>query len=277
MGNETATDYSRLERSAAAMRKDILEMGLAAAKSEIHLGGSLSCVEILAALYLNVMRYKTSCPCDEESDIFIFSKGHGAPALYAAMHQVGLVADDEIKTFKQPGSFLTGHPSRNVERGIVFSSGSLGQGLSLGIGSCLAARHFGYENRRVYVLLGDGECDEGSIWEAAMCAAHYGLSNLIAIVDANGLQYDESTYETMTLGNQVLKWESFGWDAVMVNGHDFSELIPALEASSEKPRVIIAKTVKGKGVSFAEGVASWHSAQLTQKLYDQAMAEIEEY
>lgn len=275
MGDKLSSEKAeRLKAISAAMRHDILDMGLAAGASGIHLGGSFSCVEILASLYFEVMYFDPDDPGSGTRDRFVFSKGHGAPALWAALHQAGVVADEELATFKKPNTFLTGHPSRNLARGVDFSSGSLGQGLSLGVGSCLAMRQQGNHASRCFVLLGDGECDEGSVWEAAMSASHYGLGNLIAIVDANVLQYDGPTDAVLSLGDLTAKWAAFGWEVEEVNGHSHSELVPALSRRSEKPRAIIAHTVKGKGASFAEGVAAWHNSRLTQALYDQAVEEL---
>lgn len=275
MGYESeATGATRLRQLAASMRKDVLDMGLAAGGMGIHLGGSFSCVEILAALYFDVMRFDAGDPSSPGRDRFIFSKGHGAPALWAALHQAGIVGDGELSTFKQPGSFLTGHPSRNPSRGVDFSSGSLGQGLSLGVGVCLAMRLLGNVSSRCFVLLGDGECDEGSVWEAAMSASHYGLGNLVAVVDANALQYDGPTEEVLSLGDLAAKWSSFGWAVDEVDGHDFGQLIPALRRRTEVPHVVIANTVKGKGAGFAEGVAAWHNSRLTQDLYERALVEL---
>lgn len=271
----TREDADRLRGIARDMRRDILEMGLAAGSTGIHLGGAFSCVEILAALYFDVMRFDPRRPGSPERDRLVFSKGHGAPALYAALHRLGLVADDELATFKAPGSFLTGHPSRDLGRGVDFSSGSLGQGLSLGVGCCLAMRRLGNLGSRCFVLLGDGECDEGSVWEAAMSASHYGLGNLCAVVDANGLQYDGPTGEVLSLGDLAAKWGAFGWDVVEVDGHDFAGLVPALGARGEgRPRAVIARTVKGKGASFAEGAPEWHNSRLTRELYETALAEL---
>lgn len=255
------------------MRLDCLTMGLTAGNEGIHIGGAFSCVEILAALYLITMKCSDKDQTRPYEDRLILSKGHAAPALYAALHQVGLVADEELSTFKQTGSFLTGHPSRDVGRGIDFSSGSLGQGLSLGVGVALAAK-LKQETFRTFVIIGDGECDEGSIWEAAMAAAHFKLDNIIAVIDANVLQYDGETEDVMDLGDLSSKWRSFGWDVEEINGHDFNEIIPALERRSSTPRVVIAHTCKGKGVSFSEGVRSWHHARLTDALYAQAVDEL---
>ena len=257
------------------MRKDILKMALAAKREGGHLGGSLSAVEILAALYGGAMRFDPKSPADETRDRFIFSKGHGVMAQYAAYRQIGLLTEEQILTYKQSGSVVTAHPSLNPDLGVEFSSGSLGQGLSQGVGVALALKRKGNFESRVFVLLGDGECDEGSVWEAAMAAASYRLDNLVAIVDKNGLQYDGDTEKVLDLGNLAAKWSAFGWDAVDVDGHDVSRLQEGLSRKGEKPLAVIAHTVKGKGVSFMEDVPAWHHGVVTQKIYDQAMAELE--
>lgn len=254
------------------MRKDLLRMGLASKSAGAHLGGSLSLVEIMAALYGGVMNYEVD---DPKRDRLIFSKGHGVMAQYVALKQVGLMTDEEILSYKQTGSIASAHPSIHQSRlGIDFASGSLGQGLSLGVGTCLALRRKNIDSR-VFVVLGDGECDEGSVWEAAESAAHYSLSNLVAIIDMNGLQYDGPTDGVLQKGDFASKWCSFGWDAIDVDGHDLSALTEALAKKNEHPLAIIAHTKKGKGISFMEMVPSWHHNIVTQKVYDQAMAELE--
>ncbi|WP_165046217.1 transketolase [Adlercreutzia sp. ZJ138] len=274
MGKELTEEKVRfLVDVASSMRKDILDMGLSAGSTGIHLGGSFSCVEILAVLFCAAMNINTTNLEDPNRDRFVFSKGHGAPALWAALHHLGIVADDELGSFKKPGTFLTGHPSRNIARGVDFSSGSLGQGLSLGVGVGLAAKARGID-KRCFVLLGDGECDEGSIWEAAMSAAHFGINNLTAIVDANVLQYDGPTDDVMSLGDLCAKWSAFGWEVREVDGHDVSQLYQAFVRESDAPVVVIARTVKGKGASFAEGVSAWHNSRLTQQLYNQAINDL---
>lgn len=268
----TASDIVEKVRQ---MRADCLVMGLAAGNNGIHLGGSCSAAEIVAALYFGVMRFNPDNPHHPLRDRFIFSKGHGVPIQYAAFHQMGIVGEDELRSFKQAGSRLTGHPSWGRVDGVDFSSGSLGQGLSLGVGSCLALRYQGNTASRVFVLLGDGECDEGSVWEAAMSASHYGLNNLVAIVDANELQYDGATSCVLDLGNLGAKWRAFGWDVAEVDGHNVEALLDAFNCSGlDVPRVVIAKTIKGKGFSFSEGVAAWHHARLTRELYDKGMSEL---
>ena len=257
------------------MRKDILKMALAAKREGGHLGGSLSAVEILAALYGGAMRFDPKSPADETRDRFIFSKGHGVMAQYAAYRQIGLLTEEQILTYKQSGSVVTAHPSLNPDLGVEFSSGSLGQGLSQGVGVALALKRKGNLDSRVFVLLGDGECDEGSVWEAAMAAASYRLCNLVAIVDKNGLQYDGDTEKVLALDDLAAKWSAFGWDAVDVNGHDVAKLLEAFSTRGDKPLAVIAHTVKGKGVSFMENAPAWHHSILTQRQFDQAMAELE--
>ena len=257
------------------MRKDILKMALAAKREGGHLGGSLSAVEILAALYGGAMRFDPKSPADETRDRFIFSKGHGVMAQYAAYRQIGLLTEEQILTYKQSGSVVTAHPSLNPDLGVEFSSGSLGQGLSQGVGVALALKRKGNFESRVFVLLGDGECDEGSVWEAAMAAASYRLDNLVAIVDKNGLQYDGDTEKVLALDDLAAKWSAFGWDAVDVDGHDVARLQEVLSQKGEKPLAVIAHTVKGKGISFMENVPAWHHSILTQRQFDQAMAELD--
>ncbi len=251
-------------------------MGLAAKSAGAHLGGSLSLVEVMAALYGDVMTFDPKKPNAEDRDRLIFSKGHGVMAQYVALKQIGLLTEEELLTYKATGSIVSAHPSIHQTRlGIDFASGSLGQGLSQGVGVALALRKKANETSRVFVILGDGECDEGSIWEAAAAAAHYGLKNLVAIVDENQLQYDGPTDQVLNLTDLSAKWRAFGWDSVEVDGHNVEAITAALKTPHEKPFALIAKTIKGKGVSFMENVAAWHHGIVTQKIYDQAMAELE--
>lgn len=267
-------DRTELAADAREMRKDIIRMTYATGRTGAHIGGSLSLVEIMAALYLDVLRFSPAEPEDERRDRLILSKGHGAMAQYAAMRQAGILDEEELLTYKKHDSRLSAHPARNTALGIEFSSGSLGQGLSQGVGTALALRRKG-NDARVFVILGDGECDEGSVWEAAMSASHFGLTNLTAIVDENGLQYDGATSATMRLAPFCEKWRAFGWAADEVDGHDLSALLAALHAPADRPHVILAKTVKGKGVSFMENDPKWHNGRLTQAQYEQAIAEQE--
>ena len=257
------------------MRRDILRMALAAKREGGHLGGSLSAVEILAALYSGGMNFDPKCPADETRDRFIFSKGHGVMAQYAAFRQIGLLTEEQVLTYKQAGSVVTAHPSLNPNLGMEFASGSLGLGLSQGVGVALALKRKKNLTSRVFVLLGDGECDEGSVWEAVLSAANYRLGNLVAIVDKNGLQYDGDTEKVLALDDLVSKWTAFGWNAVDVDGHDVTKLLEAFSIRGDRPLAVIAHTVKGKGISFMENAPAWHHSVLTQRQFDEAMAELE--
>ena len=268
--------YDRCQNAALQMRKDSLRMSLAAGDSGAHYGGGLSMIEIMDVLYLAIMKVDVDNPSDDTRDRFILSKGHGVLALYAALKQVGFVTDDDLNTFKTNNTFLYGHPSMNIPKGIEFSSGSLGQGLSLGVGSCLALQRKSNRTSRVYVLLGDGECNEGSVWEAAASAAHYNLGQLIAIIDKNGLQYDGETKNVLSMDNLEEKWSSFGWDTLVIDGHSVEELYDAFTKEHDKPLAIIANTVKGKGISFMENSSLWHHSKLSPKQHGDAVKELED-
>lgn len=266
----------KITQMSIEMRKHALDMALLAGEKGAHLGGGLSLIEILSVLYGGVMNFDPCKPDWVERDRFILSKGHGVLAYYSALAEAGYFPLDELKTFELNESILNGHPILDINHGIEFSSGSLGMGLSFGLGialSCKAKK----SNYNVYVVLGDGECNEGSVWEAAMAAAHFKLGNLIAIVDRNNLQYDGSNDEIMDLTNFADKWKSFGWNTIELNGHDIQELYDALTNSSRdtsKPYVIIANTIKGKGISFMENQRDWHHHQLSQAQYNQAIEEL---
>lgn len=271
---DPAYTIEAVQAAAHRMRIDCLRMGLNTGTGGAHFGGGLSMIEIMAVLYLKILRVDPTRPTQSDRDRFILSKGHGAMAYYAALKQRGFVTDDELMTFKSNDTFLYGHPSMNPERGIEFSSGSLGLGLSLGIGTAMGLARRGHRSSRTFVLLGDGECNEGSVWESALSAAHFGLSNLVAIVDKNGLQYDGQTDEVLRLGDLAKKWESFGWEARTVDGHNVTELIRAFADLPQRPTVVIAETVKGKGVPFMEANPVWHHSRLTQKQFDALIAEM---
>ena len=259
--------------NAQTMRRLSLDMTLGSGMTGAHLGGGLSMIEIMDVLYTAVLRVKPDDPLWPERDRFILSKGHGTLAYYTALYCRGFVTLEELMTFKHNHTFLYGHPYYNPEKGIEFTSGSLGLGVSLGVGSALAAKRRGLDYR-VFVVVGDGESNEGTIWEAAMSAAHYKLDNLFVIVDANGLQYDGCTDCVMDMGDIQRKWEAFGWQAVSVDGHDVQQLYRALTFRGDRPKAIVARTVKGKGVSFMENNALWHHSRLTQQQYDTAIAEL---
>jgi transketolase len=272
-------DAANCRAAAKQMRKWVVEMTLRAGRLGSHAGGALSMVEILSVLYVGrALRYDVKNGLWEERDRFILSKGHGAPSFYGALCLAGFIEEKELETFKANETRLYGHPAMNPSLGIEFSSGSLGQGLSLGVGTALALRARNNTASRVFVLTGDGELNEGSCWEAAMCASHYGLSNLVAIVDRNGMQYDGFTEPVMNTGDLVAKWRAFGWEVRDIDGHDVNAVYEALTAprtEEGKPLAIICRTVRGKGVSFMENARQWHHSTLNQAMHDQALAELD--
>ena len=241
-----------------------------------HPGGSLSAAEIVTALYFKVLRHDPANPRWAERDRFILSKGHAAPILYAALAERGYFPGEELATLRTLGSCLQGHCDMTATRGVEMSSGSLGQGLSFGIGIALAGR-LDARDYRVYVLLGDGECDEGQVWEAAMASAHFKLDNLVAIVDHNELQIDGWNRDVMNLEPLPEKWKAFGWYPIEVNGHDLSQLIAAFDEAKRvrgKPTAIIAHTIKGKGVSFMENNVDFHGKAPTPAEMEKALEEL---
>ena len=269
-------EKARLVDLAQTMRKVIIEMGYRCGTSA-HFGGGLSMVEILATLYGQVLNYKAHEPRWDDRDRFILSKGHGVLGFYAALNVFGFIGKKELDSFQQNESEFIAHPIMDMDFSIESSNGSLGHGLSLGVGIALAAR-LKNKDFKVYVMLGDGECNEGSVWEAVMCASHYNLKNLVAIVDRNSMQNDGESQEIMKFHSIESAWRGFGWDVKSIDGHDFNELSDSfvLDETSNKPTVVIANTIKGKGISFMENVASWHHGGLTQKTYELALQELEE-
>ncbi len=258
---------------AKTIRRYVLRMTFAAASG--HPGGSLSETEIITALYFHIMHHNPANPKWEERDRFILSKGHACPALYAALAEAGYFPVEELLTFRRINSRLQGH-THIMTPGVEMSAGSLGQGLSFGIGAALAGR-LDKKGYRVYVLLGDGECDEGQVWEAAMAAAHYKLDNLTAIVDRNQLQNDRFTSQAMEIEPLSDKWRAFGWSVQEIDGHNFRQIIRALKQAQklkERPSVIIAHTVKGKGVSFMENNPSFHGKPPNQEELEKALKEL---
>lgn len=252
------TDVSELEEIARKIRVDIIKMTNAAGSG--HPGGSLSSAEIFTVLYFNVMNHKPEDPKWEDRDRFVLSKGHTCPGLYSAMARSGYFPVEELMTLRKISTRLQGHPSRTNLPGIEASTGSLGQGLSISIGIALGLK-MDKKTSRVYCLMGDGEQDEGQVWEAVMSASHYNLDNLCAIVDRNMLQIDGCTADVMNIEPLDEKYKSFGWHVIVVKGHDVEALLKAFDEAKKikgKPTVIIADTIKGKGVSFMENVADWH-------------------
>ncbi len=269
-------NVQKIEDIAKKMRRKILDVSHSC-NVGVHIGGGLSIVDITATLYGAVLRYDKKNPAWEDRDRFILSKGHGAIGYYSALLAAGIISEEIFVTFQTNQSDLTAHPVMNIPLGIESSNGSLGQGLSMGVGLALAAKKKS-KKHSIYVLLGNGECNEGSVWEAIMSAAHFKLDNLIAIVDNNGFQNDGSSETIMDCGGFVDKWKSFGWNVCSVNGHDISELYMAFVEGNiqNKPKAIIAHTIKGKGVSFMENSNEWHHNRLTKLNYDRALQEMGE-
>ena len=264
-----------IEQMSKRMRKHVLDMALTAGASSSHFGGGLSIIEITATLYGAIMRLDRNNPEWSERDRFILSKGHGVLGYYTALAEAGFVPLEDLKTFEKTESYLLGHPVINREKGIEFSNGSLGMGLSLGIGVTLAGRRRN-QKYKVYVLMGDGECNEGSVWEAAMAASQFKLNNLITIIDRNNFQQTGASSDIMSVGDLAAKWASFGWNVTEVDGHNVGELYDSLGrvSASEKPATIIAHTVKGKGFSFSENNNAWHHAPLSKSQYELAVDEL---
>lgn len=270
MGRYLVKDYTQKTRE---LRADILKMITLAHSG--HPGGSLSCVEILTALYYNVMKLDPSNPKWEERDRFVMSKGHGCPALYAILADQGFFPQEELWTLRKLGSRLQGHPDMHKTPGVDVSSGSLGQGVSIAMGMALAAKHQ-KKAYQVYTLAGDGECQEGMIWEAAMAAAHYQLDNFTLLLDHNGLQIDGTNDQVMGLGNVCEKFKGFGFQCFSVDGHNIQEITDALKApAGGRPKFIECRTVKGKGVSFMENQVGWHGKPPEEADLLKALAELE--
>jgi transketolase len=267
---------SRLQQMARRMRRTALALTFGAGPQGAHIGPSLSIIDICAVLYGGVLRLDPINPHWTERDRFLLSKGHGALGLYTALGEAGYFTYEELNTFEMPETLLSGQPAMCVERGIEISSGSLGLGLSIGVGVALAGRKAG-RDYKTYVLMGDGECNEGTVWEAAMAAAHFKLSNLIAIVDANRMQSDGACTAILDMGSHESKWRSFGWETRCVNGHDVGALFKAFTAARnhpDRPLAVIASTIKGKGVPFMENNNDWHHNRLSQAQYDAALLEL---
>jgi len=257
------------------IKKDILKMIYMAQSG--HPGGSLSCANIIYILYNTIMRIDPKDPEWEKRDIFILSKGHAAPALYAVLSKIGFIKREDLFTLRQLGSHLQGHPVKNSHLAIEISTGSLGMGLSIGVGCALAAK-LDNNGRKIYVLLGDGELNEGVIWEAAMAANHYKLDNLIAIVDRNGFQSDGSTEEIMALEPLAEKWRAFGWEVIEVDGSNLDEVLNGFNMSKVKlgkPIVLISYLIKGSDVSFMQHTRKYHGRAPNKEEYKMAIKELD--
>ncbi|PIQ88163.1 MAG: transketolase [Candidatus Omnitrophica bacterium CG11_big_fil_rev_8_21_14_0_20_43_6] len=273
MANKQLT-IEELVVKAKEIRRLIIQM-LAKAGSG-HPGGSLSAADLITALYFNVLNFKSNDPQWPDRDRFHMSKGHCCPLWYAVLAKTGYFAQEKLFTLRQLGSILQGHPDRKTP-GVESASGSLGQGLSIALGMSLALK-IDKKDSRVYCLLGDGEVQEGSIWEAAMAAGHFGCDNICAILDSNGCQIDGKCEDIMGLEPLAAKWQAFGWHTIEINGHDMQQILAAYAQAKtikNKPTIIIARTVKGKGVSFMEGVVAFHGKAPTQEEAQRALKELE--
>lgn len=264
-----------LLRKAAQIRRDIIDIVYRSGAG--HVGGSLSETDILVTLYYHVMKVDPKNPNWPERDRFVLSKGHSVDAYLCVLADKGFFPKEELNTYSNFGSKYIGHPNNKIP-GVEMNTGALGHGLSIGVGMALAAK-IDHRKNGVFVLMGDGELAEGSVWEAGMAAAAYGLDNLTAIIDRNGLQISGKTEDVMPLDPLEDKWKSFGWDVSVVDGHDIQKLITVLSPERQidgKPRLILAKTVKGKGVSFMENNAKWHHGVMNAEQYEKACRELDE-
>jgi len=269
-------EIEQLKLFANSIRNTILEAAHNAGNQGVHIGGALSYVDILAVIYGSYMHYDVNNPTNPNRDRFILSKGHDCLALYAVLNKVGYISDDELKNnYLQDGGFLPTHPVKNIEKGIECSSGSLGMGLAFGIGQAIAAKK---DNRssHIYIQVGDGECDEGSCWEAFIAAMQYKLDNITLFIDKNGFQSDGATKDIMPI-NFFDALNALGWYVQEIDGHDIKSIYDAVGKAlsvNDKPSVIIANTIKGKGISFMENNNAWHHGHLNEDLYNQAKQEL---
>lgn len=269
-----STKVEQLQSIAKTIRKDIVAMLTESASG--HPGGSLSAADILTVLYFDEMNVDAKNPHNPERDRFVLSKGHAAPVLYSALARKGFIPVEDLKTLRKIGSNLQGHPNMNDVPGIDMSTGSLGQGVSAAVGMALAGK-LDKKDYRVYALLGDGELEEGQVWEAAMAAAHYNLDNLTIFIDYNGLQIDGDITKVMNPAPIDEKYKAFGWNVINIDGHNIEEIINAIEQAKNtkgQPTCIVCKTIKGKGVSFMENEASWHGTAPSKEQCEIALKEI---
>ena len=270
-----ASKRKLLALNAAKARLTAVEMVHRAASG--HPGGSLSCMDVLTTLYFDVMNVNVDDPRNPDRDRFVMSKGHCSPAVYAVLNLKGFMSDEDVKLFRSIDGHISGHVEMNHVKGVDMSTGSLGQGISVAVGMALAGKQ-NKKDYRVYSILGDGEIAEGQVWEAFMSAAKYGLDNLCACIDVNGLQIDGRTCDVMPSEPLDKKLEAFGWHVIKVDGHNYDEISAAYAeaaATKGKPTMILAKTVKGKGVSFMEDNAGWHGKAPNDEQMAQAQAELE--
>tara|TARA_B100001093_G_scaffold62789_1_gene52745 strand:- start:3577 stop:4413 length:837 start_codon:yes stop_codon:yes gene_type:complete len=269
-------EKKKIQDFSKEIKKKILKMAYVAGAHSSHFGGALSIVDIISFLFCSHMNIKKDDPTSSDRDRFILSKGHACLAYYAALSQIGFIKEKDLETFELDGSDLLGHPVINRDIGIEFSNGSLGMGLSLAIGVAIALKKK-RKNNKIFVILGDGESNEGSVWEASMAAVKFNLDNIFLIVDKNNFQQTGTTQEIMNSDNLQKKWESFGWNVNSIDGHNIDEMIKYFSSIkyNQKPNALIMNTIKGKGFSFSENNNDWHHAILTKKLYEEALKELE--
>ena len=266
---------TKSEEWAHDIRREIIEASHDVGRQGVHIGSALSAADILAVIYSDVLKYDTSNPLSEERDFFVLSKGHAYIGYYAVLAKAGFFSNEDIKTqFMTDGGWLPVHPVKNLDKGIEFSGGSLGTGMPFAVGKAYALKLKGKQNK-VYSLVGDGECDEGSIWEAFISASNLGLDNLTVIVDKNGMQQDGATEEVLSVDIEALA-KACKWNVLIVDGHNHKELTEAFDQAFDNgmPKCIIANTIKGKGISFMENDNSWHHANMNEKQYNQAVEEL---
>lgn len=263
-----------LEKIANNIRVDVVDMSQNSKKTGAHIGGAFSIAEILAVLYGSVVNINPKDPENEYRDRVILSKSHAAVALYSALSQAGFISRDEIETAMTGDSEFYKHPRQSLDRGIECSGGSLGMGLSFGVGIAQGLKLKGNDKSRVFVIVGDGECNEGSIWEAASSVIHYHLNNVVIIIDSNKLQIDGENNDVMFMGNLHERWESLGFNVVEIDGHDVMILQEELSIYRETPTVILCNTIKGKGVSFTENRVEWHIGRMSGEQVKQAKSEL---
>jgi transketolase len=269
------SDFNNTREFSKNLRKKILDLSFYAGSSSSHFGGALSSVEIIATLFNNIINFDKKNFKDKNRDRFILSKGHGCMVYYAALNLLGIISNEQLKTFEKDNSDLPGHPVKNSDLGIDFSTGSLGMGLSLGAGVAMALKKKKLNNK-VFVLLGDGECNEGAVWETALSAPNLKLNNLTVIIDNNNFQQTGPTNQIMNTNNLEEKWKSFGWRTSTIDGHDIDKIFNALnDKDDSRPTAIICKTIKGKGFSFSENNNDWHHKIMTEKNYHNAIEELE--
>lgn len=257
------------------LRKNILDMSLSAGAASSHFGGALSCIDIISVLFQNVINYDNKNFKDISRDRFVLSKGHACMALYSILYELGILSNSELNSFEKSQSILLGHPVQNLDKGIELSTGSLGMGISISMGFAIAAKRKKLDSK-IYTIIGDGECNEGSVWEVAMSAPKFKLDNFVVIVDRNNYQQTGSSNDILNLNSLTSKWKSFNWEVIEINGHNINEIYDAFVKKSNLPKVIIANTIKGKGFSFSENNNDWHHKILTRSQYEVALKELEE-